>query len=117
MSPDGNGTYRGSRDYRSIRVHKFDQDGRRRALNPRTDLRNHSPDGFNWGYGGSGPAQLALAIMCDALADDGRAQACYQDFKWQVIAKLPHASWEMSRQYVLDWYGHWETDELEADAP
>ena len=24
---------------------------------------NHSPDGFNWGYGGSGPAQLALAIM------------------------------------------------------
>jgi len=25
-------------------------------------MRNHSPDGFNWGYGGSGPAQTALAI-------------------------------------------------------
>ncbi len=24
---------------------------------------NHSPDGFNFGYGGSGPAQLALAIL------------------------------------------------------
>jgi len=34
-------------------------------LNPRSDLMNHSPDGFNWGYGGSGPAQLALAILAD----------------------------------------------------
>jgi hypothetical protein len=24
---------------------------------------NHSPDGFAWGYNGSGPAQLALAIL------------------------------------------------------
>jgi len=30
-------------------------------LNPRLDLYNHSPTGFEWGYGGSGPAQLALA--------------------------------------------------------
>jgi len=28
---------------------------------PRSDLRNHSPNGFEWGYSGSGPAQLALA--------------------------------------------------------
>ena len=26
---------------------------------------NHSPNGFNWGYGGSGPAQLALAMMLE----------------------------------------------------
>lgn len=24
---------------------------------------NHSPDGFQWGYSGSGPSQLALAIL------------------------------------------------------
>jgi len=24
---------------------------------------DHSPDGFNWGYGGSGPADLALNIL------------------------------------------------------
>jgi hypothetical protein len=29
-----------------------------RSLDPRHDLRNHSPDGFEWGYGGSGPAVL-----------------------------------------------------------
>jgi hypothetical protein len=28
---------------------------------------NHSPDGFNWGYGGSGPAQLALAICLEVF--------------------------------------------------
>lgn len=38
-----------------------------RALPPRTDLVNHSPTGFEWGYAGSGPAQLALALCVDAL--------------------------------------------------
>lgn len=48
-------------------------------------IRNHSPDGFNWGYGGSGPAQLALAVV---LKLTGKPDG-YQDFKWNHIAKLP----------------------------
>lgn len=32
-------------------------------LDPRHDLQNHSPDGFAWGYAGSGPAQLALGML------------------------------------------------------
>jgi len=60
-------------------------DGKR--LNPRHDLRNHSPDGFAWGYGGSGPAQLALAILADCT-DDETAQKYYQDFKFAVIGVL-----------------------------
>lgn len=51
---------------------------------------NHSPDGFNWGYGGSGPAQLALAIM---LKITGKPDN-YQDFKWRVIAKIPDGAFE-----------------------
>lgn len=50
-------------------------------------LRNHSPDGFAWGYGGSGPAQLALAIL--EFTDVETAASLYQDFKWEVIALLP----------------------------
>jgi hypothetical protein len=46
--------------------------------------RNHSPDGFAWGYGGSGPAQLALAVM---LEIKGEAFG-YQDFKWKELAIL-----------------------------
>ena len=52
---------------------------------PSQKVSNHSPDGFNWGYGGSGPAQLALAIM---LKLTGKAIG-YQEFKWKVIATLP----------------------------
>jgi len=47
--------------------------------------RNHSPDGFAWGYGGSGPAQLALAVTLEVT---GSAEG-YQQFKWDVIAGLP----------------------------
>ena len=51
-------------------------------------VRNHSPDGFNWGYHGSGPAQLALAI-CLLELPPAEAQEVYQDFKRGVIAELP----------------------------
>ncbi|MDD5164915.1 MAG: DUF6166 domain-containing protein [Candidatus Pacebacteria bacterium] len=69
-------------------------DGRR--LNPRLDLWNHSPTGFEWGYGGSGPAQLALAILADHCRNDEQAVSFHQRFKWAVIAALPHRSWEIT---------------------
>jgi hypothetical protein len=52
----------------------------------RLDLFNHSPTGFSWGYGGSGPAQLALALLADALGDDGLAVRLHQAFKFRVVA-------------------------------
>ena len=58
-------------------------------LQPSLTLRNHSPTGFSWGYGGSGPAQLALALLLQLGADPEKALACYQDFKWAVTARLP----------------------------
>ena len=57
-------------------------------LDPRRDLRDHSPSGLAWGYGGSGPAQLALALLADHLHDDPRALGLYQDFKQLVVAGL-----------------------------
>lgn len=52
---------------------------------------NHSPDGFNWGYEGSGCAQLAIAILLKCLGDTKYAKditSVYQDFKREFIAKL-----------------------------
>jgi hypothetical protein len=69
-------------------------------LDPRYDLRNHSPDGFNWGYGGSGPAQLALALLADALGDDQRAQRLYQDFKFKVIGRFQGDRIELSEEDI-----------------
>lgn len=57
---------------------------------PSQKIRNHSPDGFCWGYGGSGPAQLALAVM---LKLTGKSDN-YQDFKFKVIAALPQADFK-----------------------
>lgn len=65
-------------------------------LDPRLDLRNHSPDGFQWSYGGSGPAQLALALVADATGDDELAQRVYQQFKFQIIGNLKDDSWNMT---------------------
>lgn len=59
------------------------------VLNPSKSLkvRNHSPTGFSHGYGGSGPAQLALAILLELLSKK-EALARYQQFKWDIIAGL-----------------------------
>lgn len=64
------------------------QNGAVQPLNPRHDLYNHSPNGFAWGYEGSGPAQLALAVCAEVLGDDQHDLSVYQDFKRALIAGL-----------------------------
>lgn len=69
------------------------------------DLRHvvrHSLNGFEWGYGGSGPADLALSILCD-LIPEHEAESLYQQFKWDVIARLPRAGAVISAADVLEW--------------
>jgi hypothetical protein len=71
-----------------------------RPLNPRLDLWNHSPTGFEWGYAGSGPAQLALAILADHLNDDDEAVALHQDFKREVVAKFDRRGWTLTAEQI-----------------
>lgn len=73
-----------------------------RPLPMRLDLANHSPTGFEWGYGGSGPAQLALALLADALGDDDEAKCWYQEFKQALISSLDHEEWSMTDAQVLE---------------
>lgn len=65
----------------------IDVDGSQHPLDPRLDLRNHSPTGFSYGYCGSGCAQLALAILCDVYGDE-KAVEFYQQFKFKKIATM-----------------------------
>ena len=65
-------------------------------------MRNHSPTGFAWGYGGSGPAQLALAILLH-LADRATAERFYQAFKWECIAPMPDTDFSMPVRAVRGW--------------
>lgn len=67
-------------------------------LPPRLDLRNHSPTGFSWGYSGSGPAQLALALASDVIGDDDRARLVYQTLKSRVVGNLQGDAWELNER-------------------
>lgn len=78
---------------------------------PSLNLREHSPTGFNWGYSGSGPSQLALAICLYSLGA-ARALDLYQEFKKIFIAPL-----EQDKDFVLvvnvqDWAKRYDQGEI-----
>jgi hypothetical protein len=64
-------------------------------LNPRFDIQNFSPMGFEWTYQGAGPRQLALALLADHLDDADRALALSERFMRAVVAELDNA-WELT---------------------
>lgn len=84
----------------------------------------HSPDGFEWGYLGSGPAELARCILLDhfglaarpgagssycnevydpATGEAVRLPVTYQRFKEDVIAKLDRDEWKLPGTDVERW--------------
>lgn len=77
---------------------------------PSCEIVNHSPTGFNWGYGGSGPAQLALALLLDATGDKARAGRFYQTFKWEQVSRMP-ANWKMTQADILKWLTEKENEQ------
>lgn len=60
------------------------------TITPAESLRivRHSPDGFAWGYAGSGPAQLALAILPAVGVPPEIARRHYQAFKAEHLATI-----------------------------
>lgn len=74
------------------------------VLNPCLDRISHSPDGFEWGYEGSGPAQLAFAMLTHATGSV-TAQKYYQQFKRAKIAPISQrcSLWRMTRASVIEW--------------
>jgi Family of unknown function (DUF6166) len=72
-----------------------------RELPLRLDLINRSPTGFEWGYSGSGPAHLALAILAwHCCNDENRALRPYQQFKAEVIVTICADNWRMTSEYI-----------------
>lgn len=79
-------------------------DGSVLDLQPSLAIRNHSPDGFEWGYRGSGPAQLALAILLDRTGDTGTALRLYQRFKDSFVALQERSrGWALSIRDLDAW--------------
>lgn len=61
----------------------------------------HSPDGFQWGYHGSGPADLARSICQDCLGYVP-SPAVYQQVKDQLVATIQTDSFELPASRVMD---------------
>ncbi len=62
----------------------------------------HSPTGFEWGYGGSGAADLARSILAHA-AGLKVADAFYMRFKFDVVAKLPREGFRLPESAIIAW--------------
>ena len=65
-------------------------------------VRNHSPTGPAWGYGGSGRPSWRWRSRL-ALTDEATAERFYQRFKWDVIAPIDADRWALDSGDVLGW--------------
>jgi hypothetical protein len=107
--------YVGRRTKQGVTVTRETDDGTSEPLPLRLDLANHSSSGFEWGYAGSGPSQLALAILSDAVGDEqARYFGNYEVFKFAKIGQLPHLGWVITQEEVCEWYER-EARQKEAD--
>lgn len=95
-----------------VRVTVTTPDGHERLLSPQPSrkVHDHSPTGFEWGYGGSGPAQLALALVLDATGDAEVAERSYQWFKWAAVAMWGDR-WQLTAGEILTWLDQWRRED------
>lgn len=68
-------------------------------LDQRLDLATFSTTGFEWGYEGDAPKQLALAILADHLGDSNMAMAHEDAFMRAIVANFNN-EWEMTGEDV-----------------
>lgn len=95
--------YRGTRDDNgTAHVTKHIDELAPVPLDMRLDIRRHSPTGPEWGYGGSGPAQLALGLLADVVGDHF-AEENYQQFKREVVAGFPREGFAITAEAVEEW--------------
>ena len=59
-------------------------------------------DGIEWGYHGGGPARLAQAIL-RTFCSAGDAHRLSDDFKREVVARVPHPGATLEAAFVRAW--------------
>lgn len=62
----------------------------------------HSREGFEWGFSGHGPADLAHSILTNELGEEA-PPVVYLRFRDDVVAKLPRQSFELPSSAVMEW--------------
>jgi len=62
---------------------------------------HHSPTGFEWGYLGSGPADLARSILWDFLGKEP-SRILYMTFKEQFVTTWKD-KWQITSEEIQNW--------------
>lgn len=90
--------YRGWRDRRTRDTHVTVDD------HPLRHVGAHS-ETFEWGYSGSGPADLAWSILADYLGNESEEQAfrLHHQFKRFFIVRMDEWSWVLTAEQIEDW--------------
>jgi hypothetical protein len=86
--------YRGVRDD-SGQTHVMVEFSDGSLATPLPHIVRHSPTGLEWGYGGSGPADLARSLIMDALGHDVHPRV-YQTFKAEIVASLDRSGFVLA---------------------
>jgi hypothetical protein len=104
-----------SKTYVGVRQSSAPGDVWVRVLDPESSVpiaRLSAPDyhstGYEWGYHGSGPAELALAILLDHLGEQPRYQCEHRSLAWQL-----HQAFK--RAFVTDWKETWRLSAEQID--
>lgn len=61
------------------------------------------PAGYAWGRVGSGPREVARAILLNATGNEMLAERLCRPFTWEVVSQLPSDSFCISCKDVLAW--------------
>lgn len=69
----------------------------------------HSPDGYQWSYSGSGPTELARAILVAVIPGDDRVRhpRCYRRCRDHFLSGLKADEFEFDFKDVQAWYEAW----------
>lgn len=122
--------YEGERLHAGPQVWRFDADGIRTALPRHVRLHNTFEEGYDWGFQGQRPLELAVNLLVDVLGDDAKCARCggrrrwrgspcstcrasgvhedvlrlHTSMVWTWIAGLPDARWSLEASDLRSWF-------------
>lgn len=110
-----NAIYVGLRKQAGCVVLAVDCDGSVRELGPSLRRPRFPNDQWEWGYAGTGPANLAWALIYDATGDVELANEMHQHLKWDVVSGWHKPGWSLDRDELLTLLSSYARRKLIAD--
>lgn len=96
-----------------VALFRRDEQGNSHRIWPEASLKliNHSPTGFEFGYLGSGPQQLALTILLDFSGDAELARRHYHTFAQRYVQRWQGCKAEIAAAALADFLVTQELDD------